>query len=246
MSYVMNIIEKKTINHPGHPETKNNGFYITITYNSVNCYLVKTNNTFTLIDSGFSKSRTKIEKELENAGCKPGNLRLIVVTHGDADHIGNCAYFREKYGAKIAMHNDDSGMTEYGDFLYNRQVNFFTKILFKSVTIILALFGLKLKKSDQFKPDISLQDGDDLSEYGFDARVLHIPGHSQGSVGYLLSNGDLFCGDLLKNDKEPVKFPMIVDHEAFNTSIKKLKELKINTVFPGHGKPFLMEQYLKK
>ncbi|MFX0065574.1 MAG: MBL fold metallo-hydrolase [Candidatus Hermodarchaeota archaeon] len=226
-------------------ETKTSESYISITYNNVNCYLVKTNNGFVLIDTGFSKDRTKIEKELESAGCKVGDLKLIVVTHGDGDHVGNCAYFREKYSTRIAMHSGDRGMVEYGDFLWNRKVSFPKKILFKILTMLLSLSGLNLKKSDQFKPDIYIKDGDNLSEYGLDAKVLHTPGHSKGSVGYLLPNGDLFCGDLLMNTKEPAKFSMIVEHQEFNSSIEKLKRLKIRTVYPGHGKPFSMKQYIE-
>ncbi len=66
--------------------------------------------------------RDALEKELENAGCKPGNLQLIVLTHGDTDHAGNCAYLREKYGAQIAMHSDDSGMVERGYPSWNRKM----------------------------------------------------------------------------------------------------------------------------
>jgi len=36
------------------------------------------------------------------------------------------------------------------------------------------------------------------------------------------------------------------DLTAANTSIQKLKSLKINTVYPGHGKPFPMETFIKQ
>ena len=82
---------------------------------SVNCYLVESETGCLLVDTGSSYSRSQLERELEGAGCKPGNLRLIVLTHGDFDHIGNAAFLREKYGGKIAMHKADSGMAEQGD-----------------------------------------------------------------------------------------------------------------------------------
>ena len=62
----------------------------------VNCYLIKTDIGYILIDTGCSNKRTELEKELERAGCKPGNLELIVLTHGDFDHTGNANYLREK------------------------------------------------------------------------------------------------------------------------------------------------------
>ena len=77
-----------------------------------NCYLVKTGIGYILIDTGFSTKRTDLEKELEKADCKSGNLQLIVITHGHGDHIGNCVYLREKYGTKIAMHPGDAKIAE--------------------------------------------------------------------------------------------------------------------------------------
>jgi len=88
---------------------------------SVNCYLVRTGDGFILIDTGRTNKRSAIEKELESAGCQPGNLTLIVLTHGDFDHCGNAAYLRKKFGTQIAMHKDDSGMVERGDMLWNFQ-----------------------------------------------------------------------------------------------------------------------------
>jgi len=66
----------------------------TIYFGWVNCYLIKSDTGYILIDTGFSTKRTDLEKKLESAGCQPGNLKLIVITHGDFDHIGNCTYLR--------------------------------------------------------------------------------------------------------------------------------------------------------
>jgi glyoxylase-like metal-dependent hydrolase (beta-lactamase superfamily II) len=211
----------------------------TINLGGVNCYLVKAGDDFILIDTGFSEKRTNLEKELENEGCKPGNLRLIVLTHGDSDHAGNCAYLREKYGAKIVMHSGDSGMVERGDMSWNRKPR---PDKFSILFRIMSIF-FRSGKFETFKPDLYIEDGYDLSEYGFDAKVLHIPGHSKGSVGILTSDGDLFCGDLLYNIPG---FLFIDDLTDFDASIEKLKSLKINTVYPGHGKPFSWEQFLKR
>ena len=52
---------------------------------TVNCYLIKTDKGFILIDTGLSNNRNEIEKELEESGCKPSDLKLIIITHGDGD-----------------------------------------------------------------------------------------------------------------------------------------------------------------
>ena len=206
---------------------------------SVNCYLIETRTGYILIDTGCSNKRTYLEKELERMGCKQGNLRLIILTHGDFDHVGNANHLHERFGAKIVMHNGDSGMVERGDMFWNRK---------KPNTLIRIIFGLffRLSKSDRFKPDLYLKDGYDLSGYGFDAKVLHTPGHSKGSIGILTTGGDLFCGDLLANVDKPELWSIIDDSAAANASVEKLKGLEINTVYPGHGKPFPMEQFIRK
>ncbi len=213
----------------------------TITFGGVNCYLLAIDTGFILVDTGLSKNRVDIERELESAGCKPETLKLILLTHGDFDHSGNCAYLREKYGAKVAMHSGDKGMVEHGDLFYNRNVNFLIKILGK---VMLFFLRSGLKKNDRFTPDMYVEDGYDLSEFGFDASVIHFPGHSAGSIDVLTSTGDLFCGDLLENTKKPAKNSIIADKEAFDASVEKLKQLKIESIYPEHGEPFPMELFM--
>jgi len=205
----------------------------------VNCYLIETDIGYILIDTGCSNKRTELEKELERAGCKPGNLKLIVLTHGDFDHTGNAAHLREKFGARIAMHHGDSGMSERRDMFWNRRKG---NILLGMIARILFRFG----KKERFKPDLYIDERYDLSEYGLNAKVLHIPGHSKGSIGILTANGDLFCGDLLENKDKPVLSSIMDDLSAANASVEKLKKLRIKTVYPGHGKPFPMEQFMKQ
>jgi hydroxyacylglutathione hydrolase len=202
----------------------------------VNCYLVKTDTGYILIDTGSSNKRTALSRELEKAGCHPGNLKLIVITHGDFDHTGNAAHLREKYRAKIAMHYGDSGMVERGDMFWNRKKG---NVLIRVASSMLFRFG----KSDRFIPDLYVEDGYDFSEYGLNARVFHIPGHSKGSLGVLTGDGDLFCGDLLVNGDKPSLNSIIDNPAEADASIEKLKRSAINTVYPGHGNPFQMTEF---
>jgi glyoxylase-like metal-dependent hydrolase (beta-lactamase superfamily II) len=183
----------------------------------------------------LTKSRSALDAQLESAGCKPGDLALIVLTHGDFDHIGNCRYVRDKFKAKTAMHCDDAGMAERGDMFWNRKKGNF---LIKTIANLLFPF----KKDDRFSPDILLKDGDGLVEYGLKAVVLYIPGHSKGSIGVLTENGDLFCGDLLENIRKPAISSLTDDPEAAKTSLAKLENSLVHMVYPGHGKSFLMKE----
>lgn len=162
-----------------------------------------------------------------------------MITHGDFDHTGNAACLRKAFGTKIAMHRDDLGMTERGDMLSNRKKSSVLSRIMAPVAPFLFGFG----KPSRFAPDILLHDGDDLTGYGFDARVLSLPGHSQGSIGILTADGDLFCGDLLDNTVKPALSDIMDDPAAGKASVKKLAGRKINTVYPGHGQPFPMEAF---
>jgi hydroxyacylglutathione hydrolase len=204
----------------------------------VNCYLIKTGKGFILIDTGTSNQRTVLDNKLEGAGCMPGDLRLIVITHGDFDHTGNAAYLRNKFETKIGMHPGDSGMAERGDMFWGRSKG-------NPVIRMIAPLLIRFKKADRFSPDVPLEDGFDLSEYGLEAQVLSIPGHSRGSIGVLTAEGDLFCGDLLTNQGQPFLNSIMDNLPEANASVDRLLGLKIDTVYPGHGKPFPMVSFLE-
>lgn len=210
----------------------------------VNCYLLEAEDGFVLIDTGFPAKRLFLDEVLKKALHKPGEapkkLKLIILTHGDSDHAGNCKFLREKYDAKIAMHFEDSKMVENGDMSWNRKSKP-DKISFTFRLMTLA-FG-KESIFDAFQPDIYLKDGQNLSEFGLSASVIHLPGHSKGSIGVLTSEGDLFCGDLIYNF---AGFSYIDNLEDFNESINKLKKLDIHIFYPGHGKPFSTNYFNKK
>ena len=203
---------------------------------TVNCYLVQTGSGFVLIDTGTSNKRGELEEALTRAGCQPGDLKLIILTHGDFDHTGNAAYLRERFGARIGMHRADVGMAEQGDMFWNRSSG-------NALLRRLAPLLFRFPKSRRFRPDLYLAEGEDLSGFGFTARVLSIPGHSQGSIGILTDSGDLFCGDLFENSKEPATNSLMDDPAACEASLEKLRGPEINTVYPGHGQPFAMASF---
>ncbi|MBN1135597.1 MAG: MBL fold metallo-hydrolase [Anaerolineae bacterium] len=208
----------------------------TITLFGVNCYLMKTSSGHVLIDTGWPFKRADLEKELESAGCKPGNLNLIILTHGDFDHAGNAAYLRDMYGAKIAMHRGELESVERGDMMLSRKHR---PIAYRIFFGLVKLYG-RLTRFGRFKPDLYVDEGSDLSAYGFDGRVVELPGHSTGSIGILTSDGDLFCGDLVMHDR-PALHSLTDDVADLKASIEKVKSLGVKAVYPGHGTPFSPE-----
>ena len=212
---------------------------LTMTFGSVNCYLLKAGEGFVLIDTSRPEKRSELDAALTSAGCTPGRLKLIVLTHGDYDHAGNAAHLRETHQAKIAMHRDDSERVASGDWSANlkpKPDKF--GLLFRTVSLF-----IKPGPFDTLAADLYLDDGQRLSDYGLDATVLHLPGHTPGSIGVLTSNGDLFCGDLFDSmmGRPGLEF-FIDDMTAAQRSLQRLRNLHVALVYPGHGKPFRLEQ----
>jgi hydroxyacylglutathione hydrolase len=208
-------------------------------------YLITAGDGYVLIDCGDISDRLVLEKELALAGVKPGNLKLVLLTHGDFDHTGNAAFLQQKYGAKIAMHAQDAGMVTHASMSWGRKAQSDRFTLFGKLVSLIARLFVSQASFEAFTPDVAVADGQDLAEYGVDARVIGLPGHSKGSIGVLTTGGGLFCGDLLMNMIRPELHFMIDDMTDCSTSIEKLKNLPIGTVYPGHGKPFQLQQFLK-
>jgi len=207
----------------------------TFDFKMVNAYLVGTGSGFMLIDTGISANRKQLDGMLRHAGCQPGDLKLIVITHGDADHCGNAAYLRKTYGAKIATHNREAPSVEQGDMFLSRGAISPSRRMLKP---LMSLF--RLKKADRFVPDLFLDDGDCLESFGLDATILHLPGHTTGSVAVLTADGALFSGDFLQNRTRPSVATFVDDATALQVGLDRLKMLNIRTVYPGHGKSFAM------
>jgi hydroxyacylglutathione hydrolase len=142
----------------------------TISLHGTNCYLIKTGSGYILIDTGYPFHRHALEKELERESCEPGNLKLIVITHGDIDHTGNCAYLREKYKVRIAMHKGDTAMCMKDGITRDRgkmPADFPPLLILwlvqSGLNFLLrqALWG---KPFDRFEPDLLLEEGQSLAE----------------------------------------------------------------------------------
>ena len=199
----------------------------------VNAYLMKAKKGFVLIDSGLPFQWAILKNRLDELGVKKGNLRLVVLTHGDMDHIGNAQRLRQDYRSRIAIHKADSPMVEKGQILSRKGRTL-------GASLMMLLMRLRRNKSmmHTFKPDIYLKEGDSLSKYGIEAKILHLPGHTPGSIGILTKSGELIAGDTFTNQKKPERAVFIENPQQLKSSIRRLKSLKIVKVYPGHGSPF--------
>lgn len=205
----------------------------------VNCYLVPADCGYVLIDTGEPKWREGLEQELRNVGCRPGDLRLIVLTHGDYRHAGNASYLRDQYETNVAMHREDLARVRRGDWAWGLKAE-------PDRSLPLFRMSARLSKPgpfDLFEPDVCLDDGQSLLRYGCDATVLRLPGHTKGSIGLLTADNDVICGDLMSNVLRPRLYPFINDMAAARVSMARLRRLKVDTVHPGHGRPFSFDRF---
>jgi len=103
------------------------------------------------------------------------------------------------------MHKDDSFMVENGLSL-KRKTRTLQAMLF---SLIRKLFRKKFA-FDKFMPDIYLTDGPEpeKNEYGFDAKVVHIPGHTKGSIG-ILTGMEIYLPEILLQTEENPKWQII-------------------------------------
>jgi glyoxylase-like metal-dependent hydrolase (beta-lactamase superfamily II) len=219
----------------------------TIKLGGVNAYLVKVTGTsgssieaFVLIDTGFSRAWPRLRAALQAEGCLAENLRLVILTHGDMDHVGNCAKLRREYGAPSAIQGGDLRAVEMG--VPPKRLN--RGLLGKAMGLLgSAMSGLQRRPLfETFTPDLILEDGQSLEDYGFAARVIHVPGHTKGSIAILAEDGSLYAGDTLFDMKHP---PLFIENlDEFRSSVAKLRSIQteVKTVYPGHGKPFVGER----
>ncbi len=177
---------------------------------AANCYLIKTDDAAIVIDPASADSEV-----VEFLNSNSNANRIILLTHCHFDHISGAKELREKTGVKIAIHKNDA------------------KGLFDPVLNASAVFGFNIPP---FKADIILEDKESINLGNTKIEVLLTPGHTQGSVCYILEDM-IFSGDtLFKGSVGRCDLPS----GDFNTLMNSLgllkgKKDKDYTVFSGHG-----------
>lgn len=194
-----------------------------------NCYVVRGKRGDILIDTCTKEYRNEIEVWLHNY-----DIKLIVLTHGHNDNIGNAAYFSKLYGADIAMCVYDMKLARDNGLHKLYSIGAAGKVLAAAST---APKTLRKSRAESFGINIFLDDGMALGEdLGADCTAVKLDGHTKGSFG-VLCGGDLYLGDAAMNFIGP-SFPLICESpKAARASLNRIRELKPKRIFFGHGKP---------
>ena len=179
----------------------------------------------------------------------PDRQAVVVLTHTHADHAGGWHEFRQRW-----VHRDEaefvdpatatpdivslwSADLDPAENAHMREAGYEMPECF-----VTALpydgFDLNTLPHHPAAPTRLLVEGDviDLGNRAFE--VLHLPGHSPGSIGlYDARGGLLFSGDAVYDG--PLLDELAgSDIEAYVETMRRLARIRLDTVLPGHGAAF--------
>jgi len=198
-----------------------------------NTHIVENERGVIVIDAGMPRHARQIVNALRALGHSPQDLKLILLTHGHIDHAGSAVALKRLTGAPIALHRADARLTATRDLKIPPGRSATTDVVGQTI----AKFGWVVPL-ETFTPDVWLEDGMALRDFGIDARVVHTPGHTAGSVSLAFDDGAVFVGDAILNLLH-VSFPLFwEDAVAARESACKIRALQPRVCYSGHGRAF--------
>ena len=176
-----------------------------------NCYLLVSDGHAAVVDPSADARTILNAVQAEGA-----TLDCILLTHGHFDHITSVDSLRDATGAPLYIHKFDAEMLTDG-----RKNAFYTFFRMDKV----------------YRPaDRLLSDGDELTLGNERIRVIHTPGHSQGSVCYLCNDALLLTGDTLFSDTYGRYDLWGGDGQTLFSTLSEMRGLPQELpIYPGHG-----------
>ena len=197
--------------------------------NRANLWLIKGRDSDLLIDTGLGVSSLKLYlAELLDKPLK------VVASHVHFDHSGGCHEFDDIY-----IHENEHHALCHGDqglILSSPRFGFVADRDFESLPYQgFSACGYEVRACPQAQ---ALRHGDiiDLGDRAFE--VLHLPGHSSGSIGlYDAGSQQFFSGDVVYDGEllDQLEDSVIAD---YLDSMEKLLRLPTDEVRPGHYRSF--------
>jgi glyoxylase-like metal-dependent hydrolase (beta-lactamase superfamily II) len=201
-----------------------------------NPYLLIDPDGLTLIDAGLPGSHRKILRYMASLGYAPRDLKRILITHSDYDHVGGLAPLKAASGARVfASPVEAQAMAEGHASRPVKPRRLITRLLF-------GLMG-GLFKPARIQVDELLSDGQILPVLG-GLRVVESLGHTPGHISlFAPSAGILFCGDSIVSGEEGLRGSSGAnnwDQAKSDESVRKQAALGARILCSGHG-PVVMD-----
>ena len=180
-----------------------------------NCYVLINQDRTGVSHAAVVDPSADANKIIDFLRASGASLDMIILTHGHFDHIMSLDALRALTGAQAYIHASDAELLSDG---YKNAYSFFFSEDFS-----------------QKKAEKTLLDGEILTLGDEKIKVIHLPGHTQGSIG-LIGNGFLLTGDTLFDGGSGRTDLYGGDSMQLYSSIGILRELDENLIiYPGHG-----------
>ena len=197
-----------------------------------NIYILVDDDGLTIIDAGLPRSEKKILAYVTSLGKSASDVKRIILTHSDLDHVGALAALQKVTGARTYASQVEADAIAAGK--PSRQIN---PTGFSLRRILFSLIG-PFFKATPVKVDEILT-GDQIMPVMGGLQVVETPGHTPGHISlYAPAVGVLFCGDSMVTDENSIRGsrPSVTWDEAkAKESVRKQAELDVGIVCSGHG-----------
>ena len=208
----------------------------------VAAYLIVTDEGVTVIDAGLAGHYAELTTELDGLGKTVADIRGIILTHGDSDHIGFAERIRRERGVPIRVHEADAALAR-GE-VPNPARGFGTVRLGPVVSFLLWSARHGMFRLPPIAEVVAFGDGATLDVPGA-PRVILVPGHTPGSAALVFPRHDaVFVGDafatysVTTGVEGPQVAPFTADRDTAIASLHRLDGLAARLLLPGHGQPW--------
>jgi glyoxylase-like metal-dependent hydrolase (beta-lactamase superfamily II) len=202
---------------------------------AANTYVLMDLDGLTLIDAGLPRSQGKILRFISGLGRSARDVKRILLTHADWDHVGSLAALYRATGARTYASPIEAQAIAEG------RSSRPTKL--PSTTSFVRRLMRRLMSPRPFQVDELLADGQVLPVLG-GLQVVDTAGHCPGHISfYSPSTGILFCGDSMITDEHGLHGSRPVftwDAVMAQDAVKKQASLGARIVCSGHG-PAVMD-----
>lgn len=221
------------------------------------CYLIKMDEKFLLIDTGYEEDWELFQRRLIEANVEFSQIGYLLLTHHHDDHCGLLhSILRENGDIRVVMSDlcneliqkGENDLT-HGGGLVNKRVAFLIRNKQAYVSLILRKKvdkskNLKFQPYDSRNNDIVFEGEPKLRDIGipFEGKILRTPGHTVDSVSVLFPDGDCLVGDaaahMLSFAGTHYCVIFICNMDSYYKSWEKLITVGAKRIMPAHGAPF--------